>query len=88
LKALLEELGQGVPKTHDLNALLVLLQPHHGALMALRRGLGFLTGFAVGVRYPGENATKRQAISAQRWASKVRDACRKLLGLRVATGTP
>lgn len=83
LKALLEELGQGVPKTHDLNALLTLLLPHHSAFTTLRRGLGFLTGFAVEVRYPGENATKRQAVSAQRLASRVRDACRNLLGLRV-----
>lgn len=28
LKALLEELGMGVPKTHDLDKLLTVLRPH------------------------------------------------------------
>ena len=82
LKALWEELGQTVPKTHDLIALLNLLLPYHRRLFRLRRGLGFLTDFAVDIRYPGDNATKRQAISALRWAGQVRDACRTLLGLR------
>jgi HEPN domain-containing protein len=60
LKALLEELGTAVPKTHDLDDLLGLLAPHHPVLRALRRGLKFLTDFAVDTRYPGANATKRQ----------------------------
>lgn len=47
----------------------------------LRRGLDFLTRFAVDTRYPGESASKRQADSALRWAGKVRGACRTLLGL-------
>ncbi len=81
LKSLLEELGQPVPKTHDLSALLTLLLPHHPALGRLQRGLGFLTDFAVDVRYPGDNATKRQAKSAERWAGKVREACRDILGM-------
>ncbi len=41
-----------------------------------------LSDFAVDVRYPGDNASKRQAVSALRWAGKVRAACRLLLGLR------
>ena len=82
LKALLEELGQPVPKTHDLVRLLELLLPHHPTLGGLRRGAEFLTDFVVDTRYPGDNATKRQATSAQRWAAKVREACRQLLGMR------
>jgi HEPN domain-containing protein len=82
LKGLLEELGQTVPKTHDLIALRKLLLPHHPKLRGLRRGLEFLTDFAVDTRYPGDNATKRQAIAAERWASAVRQACRQILGLR------
>jgi uncharacterized membrane protein len=46
-----------------------------------RRGLTFLTRFASETRYPGDNASKRQAASALRWAGKVRQACRHLLGL-------
>jgi HEPN domain-containing protein len=81
LKALLEELGLPVPKVHQLEALLVLLLPHHSTLRSLRRGLMFLTDFAVDTRYPGNRATKRQAKSALRWAGMVRDACR--LNLRL-----
>lgn len=82
LKAVLEELGQPVPKTHDLEDLLALLLPHHSSLSRFRRGLRFLTGFAVDPRYPLLHTTKRQAASALRWAGHVRDACRSLLGLR------
>ena len=83
LKALLEELGQPVPRTHDLDHLLTALRPHHSGLVAVRRGLIFLSDFAVDPRYPGANATKRQAASALRWAGRVRAECRMLLGLRL-----
>ena len=82
LKALLEELGLSVEKTHELEDLLDKLLPHHLSLRSLRRGMSFLSQFAVEVRYPGDNASKRQAASALRWAGKVRRACRDLLGLR------
>ena len=82
LKALLAELGLAIPRTHNLDDLLALADPHHSSLGSLRRGLIFLTDFAVEFRYPGMSATKRQAASALRWAGKVRDACRPLLGLR------
>jgi HEPN domain-containing protein len=81
LKALLEELGLSVAKTHELDDLLDRLLPHHLSLRSFRRGLSFLSQFAVGVRYPGDSASKRQAASALRWAGKVRHACRNLLGL-------
>ena len=81
LKALLEELGIDVEKTHELKRLLAPLLPHHPALRSLGRGLSFLTSFAVNPRYPGKNATKRQVTSALRWAGDVRDACRTLLGI-------
>jgi HEPN domain-containing protein len=82
LKAILEELGHTAPRTHNLVALLPLLMPHHASLRHLRRGLDFLTRFAVDTRYPGDDASKRQAAAAKRWAGKVRDACRSVLGLR------
>ena len=81
MKALLEELGLSVEKTHALEDLLDELLPHHLYLRSLRRGLAFLRQFAVGVRYPGDNASKRQAVSALRWAGRVRDACRPPLGI-------
>lgn len=82
LKALMEELGQHVPKTHDLLGLVGPLLPHHATVAPLVRYLRKLTDFAVDPRYPGTGTTKREAASALRWAGKVRDACRAILGLR------
>lgn len=82
LKALLEQLSQPIPYTHILRDLLELLLPHHPSLRSFQRGLKFLTRFAVGTRYPGENATKRQAQAALRWAERVRTQCRTLLDIK------
>ena len=84
LKALLQELGLAIPRTHVLLNLLTLLLPHHPSLRSVRRGMDFLTRFAVDTRYPGDKASKRQARAAFRWAGKVRDVARQLLGLRPA----
>jgi hypothetical protein len=78
----MEELGLSVPKTHDLDQLRTALPRHRPALTPLKRGLVFLTRFAVDIRYPGERATKRQAKAALRWADRVRTVARALLGLR------
>jgi HEPN domain-containing protein len=82
LKALMEEVGLTVPRTHNLISLLPLLKPHHPSLRSFRRGLDFLTRFAVETRYPGDSASRRQAMAALRWADLVRTAARSLLGLR------
>jgi HEPN domain-containing protein len=81
LKALLEELGIAVAKTHDLDKLRITLKRYHSGLSSLWRGLRFLTEFAVDTRYPGDNASKRQAAAALRWAERVRAAARTILGL-------
>ena len=81
LKAHLEELGIAVAKTHELDRLLAVLLPFHPNLRSLKRGLDFLTDFAVDTRYPGNRANKREAASALRWAGRVRSECRGLLGL-------
>jgi HEPN domain-containing protein len=81
LKALIDQEGLTIPRTHDLEDLASLLLPSHPALAALRRGLKFLIQFAVEARYPGFHATKRQAAAALRWAGVVRNTCRPLLGL-------
>ncbi len=77
----MEEVGLAIPKIHDLGDLLPALRPHYPSLGALSRGLDFLTTFAVTIRYPGENASKRQAEAALRWARRVRTEARKLLGI-------
>jgi HEPN domain-containing protein len=81
LKALLEEAGQPIPRTHVLRDLLALLSPHYPPLRPFARGLKYLTRVAVGVRYPGDHASKRQTEAALRWAGRVREACRTVLGL-------
>jgi HEPN domain len=78
----MEELGLPVPKTHDLDLLLTVLVPHHPTLRSLRRGLLFLSDFAVDTRYPGKSASKRQAVAALRWVERVRSRARTLLGIR------
>lgn len=65
-KAILEEGGETIPKVHDLEKLLDLLLPHATQLRGLRRAVRPLSEFAVATRYPGANATKRQALSALR----------------------
>lgn len=81
LKALLQENGAAVPKTHDLEDLLDLLLPFDSTLAPLRRGLMSLTKFAVEYRYPGERATTQRMKAAMRRAERVRRELRKRLGL-------
>jgi HEPN domain-containing protein len=82
LKSLLEELAIHIPRTHNLVDVLDMARPHFPTLRPLRRGAFFLNDFAVEIRYPGEKATKRQAVAALRWASRVRTTVRQLLGIR------
>jgi HEPN domain-containing protein len=82
LKAILVELGRVVPRTHNLEDLLGLLLPDYPHLATLRRGLKFLIQFAVEARYPGFHVTKPQSAAALRWAERVRDPCRSILGIR------
>jgi len=81
LKALLQEVGEPIPRTHDLPKLLDLITPNQPDLRGLRRGLRFLKNFAVDVRYPGFSTTARQSGSALRWASRIRSRVRTILGL-------
>ena len=78
----MEELGLVVPKIHALDVLLNALKPHHPSLQSLRRGLLFLKAFAVETRYPGRDASKRQAAAALRWAGRTRALARDLLGIK------
>jgi len=81
LKAVLQELGVTVPRTHDLDTLLLLLLPHDYSLRSLRRGLRTLSRYAVEYRYPFERATTRQARSALATMERVRTSLRAQLGL-------
>ena len=72
LKALLQEQGHHIPKTHDLNQLLEYCLPYDGTLEPHRDLLKDLTRFAVEFRYPGESATKEDARTALQHAKILR----------------
>ena len=81
LKALLQEKGVAVPRTHNLKDLIELLLPHDATLAPLRRSLISLTRYAVEYRYPGVRATTRRMDVALRRAERVRRELRERLGL-------
>src|SRR5262249_38640420 len=81
LKALLQETGAPVPRTHDMEDLLDLLLPHDATLAPLRRSVASLTKYAVEYRYPGVRAKTRQMQSALKVAERVRTELRDRLGL-------
>ena len=82
LKGLMVEANLTFPKTHDLDRLLSLVVATHPSLRSFRRAMLFLTTFAVETRYSGYNAKRRQAAAALRWAERVRQECRTLLGIK------
>jgi len=85
LKALMQELGVTIPRTHELVDLLKQLVRHYKSLRSLGPGAKYLTQFAVGPRYPGKTAKRKQAEAALRWCRKIRPAVRKLLGIAEKT---
>ena len=72
LKALLQERGIAVPRSHDLPKLVSLIQPALPELILLRNDLKALTGMAVEVRYPGAAVEKEDARQAIKVAERVR----------------
>lgn len=81
LKARLLEAGTALPKTHDLEALLVLLLPHEPSWSILRPALQALTSIGIEVRYPGTTASGSDAQDALNTATQARSLVRASLGL-------
>jgi HEPN domain-containing protein len=81
LKALLNESGAAVPKTHDLTDVLDLLLPHDPTLAPLRRALISLSRYTIDCLYPGQRTTQRQMAAALRHAGRVREEVRLRLNL-------
>ena len=79
LKGLFEEHRVRHPRTHDLEELMKLATPNWPSLGLLADDFRYLTGFAVKYRYPGTDATPRQARAAVSAAKRVRAAIRPLL---------
>src|SRR5208282_1915218 len=84
LKALHQENGLVVPRTHQLDDLLVLLLPGDATLARLRRKADSLTQYAVDYRYPDRIASKRQMEAALRHVDKIRVVCRGKLNLSLS----
>jgi HEPN domain-containing protein len=84
LKALLQENGLVVPKTHDLVGVLNLLLPGDASLVPLRRMSRSLTQYAVDYRYPGMIASTRQMKAALRHVDRIRLECRGKLNLSLS----
>jgi len=65
------------PKTHDLGVLQTLLLPHAAECRTPEEDLRFLTRAAVEYRYPGDSATREDAVEALRVC---RDLRTRILG--------
>ncbi len=81
LKALLQERGLVGLRTHNLLQLVDLLVLGDSDLKLLSRACKSLSRFAVDYRYPGTNASSRQAQTAVRLAERIRKVIRQRLGL-------
>lgn len=80
-KARLEEAGFGVPRTHDLVALLQLLLPVEPLWASFAPALRRLNDYAVRFRYPGHMATRADARQALKSCRSIRTEIRISLGL-------
>lgn len=81
LKARLFEAGVAIPRTHSLTALLDLSLPIEPHWELHRETLAILSAYAVGFRYPGEEADRAMAKEALAMAEAFRRASRISLGL-------
>jgi len=80
-KALLHEARIPFPKTHNLSTLLDLLLQTRPSWQRLRVVCKELASFAVGYRYPGLMANKKVARKALKDSMRIRQLCRRSLGL-------
>ena len=81
LKAWLQEANIPIPRTHDLNALLVLIVPTHPQWRAWDADFKKFKPHAVDVRYEGHFAVAVDAAHAVRVCTEVRTAIRAVLQL-------
>ena len=81
LKVRLCEAEIEFPKNHILAALLDLVLVVEPLWETFREQLIFLTGFAVGFRYPGESADKKMALEARKLCRLFRRVAREAFGL-------
>jgi HEPN domain-containing protein len=82
LKALLQENGLVIVRSHNLEALAKPLFATHPLLKESTPGLRTLSSFAVETRYPGKSADRQIAREAAVIASRVRKVVRRALNLK------
>ena len=81
LKAVLQENGVEIPRSHNLIDVMVLCAQGDETFMDFETHLKNLNEYAVIFRYPGENAERDEAREALKMARDVRNFLRKKLGL-------
>jgi HEPN domain-containing protein len=81
LKAILQEAGLVIPKTHNLADLYGLCIKSSPSLEAIQSELNILEGYAVQFRYPGISALREEAKTALFASKTVRALCRRILNL-------
>lgn len=81
LKAFLTSRQISFPKTHDLLDLLRLAEGADPSLELLRPNLEYLQPYAVDFRYPGEFATRAEALKAALLSRLIREVLREHLQL-------
>lgn len=80
LKAVLQENGSKIPKTHQLLDLLALCMKIDASYQMIYSDLMAIDGYALKFRYPGETAEKIEAKAAFKSAQAVREFMRARLG--------
>ena len=82
LKALLVRHGLGFPKTHDLTQLKNLIKSVDADILLIAPALDTLNPYGIDVRYPGLEATTKDAREAVSAMKTVREFVRPKLGLK------
>ena len=82
LKALLQEGGHTITRTHNLETLATPLMAAYPTLQGLVARLRELTAYAVESRYPGKSSDRALARDAVAHCSVIRTAVRKALRIR------
>lgn len=79
LKAWLQETGKVIPRIHNLVDLVSLCIEADPAFSILEPELRGLDSYAVRTRYPGQNATKEEALIAIKTSKNIRTFIREKL---------
>ena len=80
VKAKLQEESITFSRTHDLAVLLGFLLPVEPTWVLFEPDMNVLTEYAVRIRYPGDTASRNEALDASRMCKRIRLEVRKSLG--------